>query len=329
MRTAEQDTLQEFFDLQDLQGGLRNLRDATKVIGRSIAQLFSSMLLPLRVLFSFNSTSALRKVEAYYTNTQERNREIESELRSLGAYGFNPDQLLINPVLGLAAMPVQATKFFFDEAGVEEVPLWIKKAQDAIKDAEEATTRAVRNKGGLLDKLASLFFITAAYDPVGDLISEAAGLAKADREALKAFSAIGIDLEGMQRSYFDEMLASLTDLRDTIKRRQEIFNKISKVRTPQDLRDVVAMAKNINPEFDAKEIEAAIDDFESGENDDPQAINQAIVGIVGEGMGELKQEVTKIISKFPSLDLLKKSSYPAAESVIDLIEEISGLTKNL
>jgi len=329
MRRVEHDALQELFDLSDLKAGLTNVRDASKVVLHSITGIVDAMLLPFRVFFSLSTSSAFKKFENYYNRRQDREREIESELRQLGAYDFNPDHILLNPVIGLAAMPIQAARFFFDEAGVSEVPSWFKKAQDRLADLQKQTTTAIKDQPGLLTKLASLFFIVAAYDPVGDLISEATGLAKAEREALDAFSAVGINLEGMQQDYFSEMIASLTDLRDTVKRRQEIFNKISKIRTPQDLRDVVVMAKNINPEFDAKEIETAIDDFESGENDDPQAINQAMVGIMGEGVDELKQEVTKIISKFPSLDLLKKSSYPAAESVIDLIEEISGLTKNL
>ena len=81
MRTQEHEKLQEFFDLDDLASGMRHLRDASKVVARSIAGIMSSLVLPFRVLFSLDKTEALKKIEKYYENAEARDREIESELR--------------------------------------------------------------------------------------------------------------------------------------------------------------------------------------------------------------------------------------------------------
>ena len=129
MQLKEQDTLQEFFDLNDLKAGMQNVRDASKTVIRSIFMIVDSMLLPFRIFFTLKNSSAIKKFNAYYDRRQSMSREIENELRQLGAYDFNPDQILINPLLGLVSMPVQATRFIFDEAGTDEVPSWLKKAQ--------------------------------------------------------------------------------------------------------------------------------------------------------------------------------------------------------
>ena len=329
MQTKEQDMLQEFFDLEDLKRGVKHVRDASKVVLRSVAGIADAMLLPFRVFFSIRTSTALKKFENYYDRRQDREREIENELRQLGAYDFNPDMILLNPAMALIAMPVAATKFIFDEAGVEEVPSWIKKAQDELADEQRRTTRAIEDQPGLLGQLSKLFFITAGHDPVGDLISEAAEIAGADREALEIFRAAGIDLKDMQQEFFEETISSLESLRDTVKRREEIFEKMLLAKTPGDLLAIIALAKQISPEFDSREIEIKIKEFEAGENDDPQAINQAIAGIMEEGSSELKNEIEEVMSKFPDVDDLEKSPHPLASSVATLIEEISDLIQKM
>jgi len=329
MPAKERDTLQEFFDLNDLKAGITHVRDASKVVLRSIAGITDAMLLPFRVFFSIRTSTALKKFENYYDRRQDREREIENELRQLGAYDFNPDTILLNPAMALVAMPVAATKFIFDEAGAGEIPSWIKKAQDELADEQRRTTRAIEDQPGLLGQLSKLFFITAGHDPVGDLISEAAKIASTDREALEVFQAAGIDLQSMQQAFFEETISSLESLRDTVKRREEIFEKMLSAKTADDLLAITKLAKQISPEFDSREVETKIKEFEAGENDDPQAINQAIAGIVKEGSSELKGEIEEVMSKFPDVGDLEKSPHPLASSVVALIEEINDLTQKM
>ena len=314
MQLKEQDTLQEFFDLNDLKAGMQNVRDASKTVIRSIFMIVDSMLLPFRIFFTLKNSSAIKKFNAYYDRRQSMSREIENELRQLGAYDFNPDQILINPLLGLVSMPVQATRFIFDEAGTDEVPSWLKKAQDTLADEQRKTTREIEGKPGILGQLAKLFFVTENVDPIEKLISEAASSANVEKEVLKTFKLAGIDLASMQ---------------ETITRRTEIFKKISAVRTAKDLIVILKLAKDIDPSLDIRNIEDEIKKFEAGENDDPQAISQAISGIVNEGLAEIKKEVLNIIKGLPRVSDLEKSSHPLADDAVSLIGQIEVITEKL
>ena len=327
MPAKERDPLQEFFDLKDLKSGMAQVRDATKVTLSSLVQILDSMLLPFRVFFSLSKSSAVAKIVKYRERTKDRNREIEAALRP---YAFDADVLLVNPVLALATLPMDTINFIFDEAGADEVPRWLKKAQDELSDRQRETTQAIRGEPGILGKLAKIFFVTESVeDSIGALISEAAELSKAESEALKVFQALGVDVESAQQEYFSDMIAALEDLLATIQRRSEIFEKMSRAETAQDLLSILAFSKNISPELDTTEVEKKIREFEAGSDDDPQAINQAISSIVKEGAEELKKEVVKIMEGFPDLEDLKKSPHPSSGTAAEMIEQIKALTEKL
>ena len=329
MQTKEQDALQEFFDLNDLKAGMRNVRDASKVITRSIFMIVDSMLLPFRIFFTLSNSKAIKKLNSYYDRRQSMSREIENELRQLGAYDFNPDQILLNPLLGLASMPIQTTRFIFDEAGVEEVPSWLKKAQDTLADEQRITTREIQDKPGVLGQLAKLFFVTESVDPVEELIAEAASMSKADKEALQIFKSIGIDLEAMQNEFYKNTILVSKDLLETLERRIEIFKKMSVAKSAQDLLDLLKLAKSLDQSLDTTSIENEIKEFEVGEDDDPKAINQAISGIVDEGLEEIKKEAQKAIKKLPAINDLEKASHPLADEAISLMKEINTLIEKM
>ena len=329
MQTKEQDVLQEFFDLNDLKAGIRNVRDGTKTIVRSIFMIVDSMLLPFRIFFTLSNSKAIKKLNSYYDRRQSMSREIENELRQLGAYDFNPDQILLNPLLALISMPVQTTRFIFDEAGVDEVPSWLKKAQDTIADEQRITTRTIEDKPGLLGQLSKLFFVTESVDPIEQLISEAASSAKADREALKIFKSIGIDVESMQNEFYENTISVSTGLLETLERRIEIFKKMSTVKSADGLLGILKLAKKLEPSLDIQAIENEIKQFEAGENDDPKAINQAISGIVDEGFDEIKNEVLEAIKKLPAIKALEDSSHPMAGEAISLIKQINSTIEKM
>ena len=329
MQIKEQDALQEFFDLNDLKAGMRNVRDASKVITRSIFMIVDSMLLPFRIFFTLSNSKAIKKLNSYYDRRQSMSREIENELRQLGAYDFNPDQILLNPLLGLASMPIQTTRFIFDEAGVEEVPSWLKKAQDTLADEQRITTREIQDKPGILGQLAKLFFVTESIDPIEELIAEAASMSKADKEALQIFKAIGIDLEAMQNEFYKNTILVSKDLLETLERRVEIFKKMSVAKSAQDLLDLLKLAKSLDQSLNTTSIENEIKEFEAGEDDDPKAISQAISGIVNEGLEEIKKEAQKAIKKLPAINDLEKASHPLADEAILLMKEINTLIEKM
>ena len=330
MQTKEQEPLQEFFDLNDLKSGMQHVRDASKVVLRSLVGIIDAMLIPFRVFFSLRTSTAVRKFYNYYDRKVARNREIESELRSLtDNFSVNPDMLFLNPALALASVPVDTVRFLFDEAGTDEIPEWLKKSQDALADEQRRTTREVQGQSGILGQLAKIFFVTEARDPILDLISEASELAGADKKALEAFAAAGIDVQGMQKSFFEDLISSLESLSSTLERRVEIFSKMLSARTAEDLLGIVRAAKEVFPDFDAREIESKLKEFGAGDDDDPEAINQAIGGVVEEGSSELKKEVEDLVSKYPNIDDLRKSSHPSADQAVSLMEKINATIEKL
>lgn len=330
MQIEERDSLQEFFDLNDLKSGMQNVRDASKVVLRSLVGIVDAMLIPFRVFFSLRTSTAIRKFYNYYDRRQARNREIESELRSLtDNFSVNPDMLFLNPALALASVPVDTVRFLFDEAGADEIPEWLKKSQDALADEQRRTTREVQGQPGILGQLAKIFFITEAPDPILDLISEASELATADKKALQAFTAAGIDVQGAQKSFFEDLISSLESLSSTLDRRVEIFNKMAGAKTAQDLLNIVRAAKKIFPDFDSSDLELKLKEFEEGDNDDPNAINQAIKGIVKQGSDELRKEAEDLVTKYPDVDDLKKSSHSSASDAVSLIGKINAAIEKL
>ena len=327
MQIKKQEELQEFFDLQDIKSGMAQVRDATKVTLSSLVQILDSMLLPFRVFFSLSKSSAVAKIVKYKDRTQERNREIEAALRP---YDFNADMILLNPVLALATLPSDTVNFLFDEAGADEVPRWLKKAQDELSDKQTQTTQAIRGEPGLLSKLASIFFITESVeDSIETLISEAAELSRGEKEALEIFKSLGVDIKGAQNEYFSDMAGALEPLLITLQRRLEIFEKLSGAKTASDLLNIVNLSKRISPELNTTEVEKKIKEFEAGSDDDPQAINQAISSIMKEGAEELKKEVIQIISEFPSIEKLEKASHPSSSKAREMLIQIKALAEKL
>ena len=269
----------------------------------------------------------MAKIVNYRERTKDRNREIEAALRP---YDFDANVLLVNPVLALATLPLDTINFIFDEAGADEVPRWLKKAQDELSDRQRETTQAIRGEPGVLGKLARIFFVTeSTKDSIETLIFEAAELSKAESEALKIFQTLGVDVESAQQEYFSEMITALEGLLATIQRRSEIFEKMSRAETAQDLLGILTLSKKISPELDTTEVEKKIREFEVGSDDDPQAINQAISSIVKEGAEELRKEVVKIMEGFPDLEDLKKSPHPSSGVAVEMIEQIKVLAEKM
>jgi len=319
---TENSKLQELFDLQDLKSGMKHLRDAGNVIVRSTMQLFSSIMLPLRVLFSVDDTSAVKKIMAYRNKTAENNREVEAALRSLGAYGFDPDVLLMNPVLGLAAMPIIASKFIFDEAGAEDVPPWIKKAQDRIGAGTE-------QQAGILQAMANLFYETAENDSIGSLITEAAEGSKAEKEAIEILKKVGIDIEEMREAKYGGLVDSLAGLRNMLKRRAEIFNRMKQIKTAQDIRTLINTLQGMDAKIDMGKVESALKEMEAADEEDSSAIQETVRDILGSGIDDLKQEINDVIEGMPSIKDLEKSTHALADDAITLMNEISKIVQRL
>ena len=322
MVSTKYSKLQELFDLQDLKAGMKHLRDAGNVIVRSTMQLFSSIMLPLRVLFSVDDTSAIRKIVAYQDKANKNNREIEAALRSLGAYGFDPDVLLMNPVIGLAAMPLVASRFIFDEAGASDVPPWIKKAQDRIGAGTEQQT-------GILRAMANLFYETAEHDPVGSLITEAAEGSKAEKEAIEILKKVGIDIEEMRETKYGGLVESLAELRNMLKRRAEIFNRMKQIKTTQDIRALINTLHGMDAKIDMGKVESALKEMEDANEEDLGAIQETVGDILGSGIDDLKQEISDVVGDMPDIKDLEKSTHPLADDAISLMDEISKIVAKL
>jgi len=322
MASKEYNKLQELFDLNDLKAGAKHLRDAGNVIIRSTMQLFRSIMLPLQVLFSVDDTSAIKKIVAYRDKTDKNNREVEAALRSLGAYGFDPDTILMNPVIGLAAMPIIASKFIFDEAGASDVPPWIKKAQDRIGTNTEQQT-------GVLRAMANLFYETAEHDPIGNLITEAAEGSRAEKEAIEVLKKVGIDIEKMREIKYGGLVESLAELRNMLKRRTEIFSRMKQIKTTQDIRTLVTTLQGVDSKIDMGKVESALKELEAADEEDSNAIQEAVDNILGSGIDDLKNEISDVIGDMPSKEDLEKSTHPLADDAITLMDEISKIVQKL
>ena len=322
MASKEYNKLQELFDLNDLKAGAKHLRDAGNVIIRSTMQLFRSIMLPLQVLFSVDDTSAIKKIVAYRDKTDKNNREVEAALRSLGAYGFDPDTILMNPVIGLAAMPIIASKFIFDEAGASDVPPWIKKAQDRIGTNTEQQT-------GVLRAMANLFYETAEHDPIGNLITEAAEGSRAEKEAIEVLKKVGIDIEKMREIKYGGLVESLAELRNMLKRRTEIFSRMKQIKTTQDIRTLVTTLQGVDSKIDMGKVESALKELEAADEEDSNAIQEAVNNILGSGIDDLKNEISDAIGDMPSKEDLEKSTHSLADDAITLMDEISKIVQKL
>jgi hypothetical protein len=327
----KQPVLIEFFDLSDITAGLKHTRNFTKVMFRSLKQLTSSFKLAFDGLISIKDKAKTTElIKKYHKQKIKRDREIESELRQLGAYEFNPDLLLLNPVAGMLLSVNQAIRFFTDEAGADEIPAWMKKSQQAIID-----------EIGLLASLRGLFYETT---PLDNLDNEDFGVSgeihipknvqsdpEKEKDVLKVFKDSGIDLGQKRDKYFDEMANSLNGLREQVIVQVDILNLINDIKDIDDVKQFIKSAQKIKG-FNSDDIINAFEDIESAKGNDASALFKALLDVLhtarSEGLVSLKNEINNILKNmYPSIDDLNNATHPTAPMIIEIIQAINDLFK--
>ena len=315
------DVIEELFKLSDIKGGLENVRNVSRVVARSFLQIGRELSMPLRIAFSLNDDEKLKKtITDYREATKKYNSDVNTDLRALGAFEVDPEQLLYNPVGFLLSFPVNAYLFMSDSPGADELPPFLETTLKQLS----GDTSDIR-KG--LSSLEKIFF--ESKNSVEVLISERKvpeGLtAKAVDELLSFF---GIDAKSQRDKHFDTLINMLEQAKASIEQRAKIIELMRKVNTAESLKKLVTVLNSSGAKIDASKINKMITDFQE-KNPESDDLKDLMIGLVNSGVAELKSDIDKLLERAPTEENLKSSEHEKADKALALIDQIKSLASRI
>ncbi|MBP04513.1 MAG: hypothetical protein CMA72_06995 [Euryarchaeota archaeon] len=315
------DVIEELFKLSDIKGGLENARDVTKVVAGSFLQMVRELALPFRIAFSLGDDEKLKKtIDNYKKATEDYNSNTRRDLRALGAFEVDPDQLIYNPIGFFLTLPMNSYRFMMDDPGADDLPPFLEKTlRDMSGDTKEL------RKG--LSALEKIFF--ESKNSVEILISEQKvpkGLtAKAVDELLSFF---GIDAKSQRDKHFDTLIDMLEQGKASIEQRTKIIEMMKKVDNVETLKSLVKALNASGAKVDVGKIDKLIKDFQenSPESDD---IKDLMISLVNSGVAELKSDIKKFLDRAPEEEDLKASEDSRAGQALNIINQIKSLESRI